>query len=121
MITLEEKERCKIVADIFYERLAKDDLIICDARKYGYAMLIYYKPPIGFDGIMMFTDSQKMYNTLLQEWYISLIEELSKTMDMSEFDADDFYEKLSDAQKAPLIQQRHEFIEKAKQSAYFIK
>lgn len=119
-ITLEEKERCKIVADIFYESLAKDDLIICDAGKYGYAMLTYYKPPIGFDGIMMFTDSQKMYNTLLQEWYTSRIEELAKVMNMSNLDVDVFYERLSDKQKAPLIQQRQQFIAKAKKTAYFI-
>ena len=65
--------------------------------------------------------SQKMYNTLLREWYTSRIEELAKTMNMSEFDADDFYKKLSDAQKAPLIQQRQEFIEMSKKIAYFIK
>lgn len=120
-ITLEEKERCKIVADIFYESLAKDDLIICDAGKYGYAMLTYYKPPIGFDGIVMFTDSQKMYNTLLREWYTLRIEELAKTMNMSNFDVDVFYEQLSDEQKVPLIQQRQEFIEMSKKIAYFIK
>lgn len=120
-ITLEEKERCNIVADIFYESLAKDDLIICDAGKYGYAMLTYYKPPIGFDGIMMFTDSQKMYNTLLQEWYTLRIEALAKTMNMSNLDVDVYYEQLSDEQKKSLIQQRQQFIEKAKKTAYFIK
>ena len=120
-ITLEEKERCKIIADIFYESLAKDDLIICDAGKYGYAMLTYYKPPIGFDGIIMFTDSQKMYNTLLQEWYTSRIEDLAKTMNMSNLDVDVFYEQLLDEQKSSLIQQRQQFIAKAKKTAYSIK
>lgn len=69
----------------------------------------------------MFTDSQKMYNTLLREWYTLRIEELAKTMNMSNFDVDVFYEQLSDEQKVPLIQQRQEFIEMSKKIAYFIK
>lgn len=113
-ITLEEKERCKILADIFYDSLAKDEQIICDAGKYGFAMLTYYQPPVGFDGIIMFSDSQEMYDTLLHEWYITLIMELAKTMGMSDLDVDDFYAQLSDEQKAPLKQQRQQFIEKAK-------
>ena len=48
---------------------------------------------------MMFTDSQKMYNILLQEWYTSRIEELAKAMNMPNLDVDVFYEQLSDKQK----------------------
>ena len=107
--------------EIFTSLPEKEKRKICDAGKYGYAMLTYYKPPIGFDGIVMFTDSQKMYNTLLREWYTLRIEELAKTMNMSNFDVDVFYEQLSDEQKVPLIQQRQEFIEMSKKIAYFIK
>ena len=42
-------------------------------------------------------------------------------MNMSNLDVDVFYEQLSDKQKAPLIQQRQQFIAKAKKTAYFIK
>lgn len=120
-ISSEEKKRCKILADIFYDSLAKDEQIICDAGKYGFAMLTYYKPPTGFDDIMIFTDSQEMYDTLLHEWYITLIMDLAKTMNMSDLDIDDFYAHLSDKQKAALKQQRQQFIAKAKQAASFIK
>lgn len=99
--------------------MVKDDIIICDAGKYGYAMLTYYKPPIGFDGIIVFADSRKMYDTLLQEWFISLVEKQAKTMDMSELDTVNFYEKLSDEQKASLIQQRQQFIEETKNCIFY--
>ena len=119
-ITTEEKSRCKIVADIFLNHLEKEDLILCDAGKYGYAMLTYYKPPVGFDGVIIFTNSQKMFEILLNEWYISVIMQLAEKMNMSDLDVDIFYNRLPNEQKTLLKNQKQQFIENAQKIASFI-
>ena len=83
-------------------------------------MLTYYKPPVGFDGVIIFTNSQKMFEILLNEWYISVIMQLAEKMNMSDLDVDIFYNRLPNEQKTLLKNQKQQFIENAQKIASFI-
>lgn len=62
-------------------------------------MLEYSEPQANFDYAIVFTDSQTMFNTLLDEWFICQITELRKEKHLTNLDINDFYNKLPEAEK----------------------
>ena len=116
-----EKNRCEIVAQIFRRYLEKYDIILRDARRFGFIMLEYYKPRFNFDCAIIFTDSQTMFDTLLIEWYDCLITELMEEKQAENVDIDDFYNNLSAEEKNQLEDKKNRFVIEATKAAFFVK
>lgn len=116
-----EKNRCKIIAQIFKKDLEKNDIFIIEAGAFGFIMLEYYKPRSNFDCAISFMDSQTMFETLLNEWYDCLITDLMKEKQIKNVDIDVFYQKLSETEKNKLLQSKNNFLKKARKKATFIK
>ena len=68
-ISEEEREKCRRVADAFAELYDLTDTIVVDARKYGFVKLQYYREPYGFEILLTFTDSRKLFEDLWQSWF----------------------------------------------------
>lgn len=112
--TVEEKNKCRTVADIFKRDLEKEDIVIEEIGKYGYIMLQYYEPKANFDSATVFTDSQEMFDALLDEWFACLITNLMDEKQITNEDIDTFYNKLSKEDKDALNERKERFVEQAR-------
>ena len=63
-ITDEERERCRRVVDAFAEMYDWTDVVVVDAGRYGFVKLQYYRETEGFEIVMTFTDSRKLFDSL---------------------------------------------------------
>lgn len=120
-MTVTEKNRCETVAQIFRKDLEKNDIILKEAGKYGFVMLEYFKPKSNFDCAIIFTDSQAMFDTLLNEWYNCLITDLMEVKQVNDIDMDDFYNSLSEEEMNQLEHKKSQFVKEAMTKANFIK
>lgn len=108
-----DKIRCETMAQIFRKDLEKNDIILLDTGKYGFVMLEYYKPIANFDCAMIFENSQKMFDTLLDEWYQCLITDLMKKQQVKDIDIDEFYDGLPEEEKNQLKSRKSQFVKEA--------
>lgn len=120
-ITDVEKNRCRVVADLFRNDLEKDNIIIKDTEKYGYIMLQYYEPTANFDSAVIFTNSQTMFDTLLDEWFIYNITDLMREKQITNTDIDVFYDELPEEEKEKLKKKKEKFVEQARKKASFLR
>lgn len=68
-ITDEERERCRRVVDAFAEMYDWTDVVVVDAGRYGFVKLQYYRETEGFEIVMTFTDSRKLFDSLWLDWF----------------------------------------------------
>lgn len=101
------------MAQIFRKDLEKNDIILLDTGRYGFVMLEYYKPIANFDCAMIFENSQKMFDTLLDEWYQCLITDLMKKQQVKDIDIDEFYDGLPEEEKNQLKSRKSQFVKEA--------
>lgn len=111
-ITNTEYKKCKKVADVF-SMLEEDDIILLDAERYGFVVLLYYTPPHGFENIKTFTDSLKMFDFLWEEWLTSQLIIMAKSMNLDDLDYDDVFDQLPENTQIELMHQREIFLEEA--------
>lgn len=115
-----EKDKCIIVAQIFREVLEAHNIVLKETEKFGFIMLEYYKPKSNFDSVIVFTDSQTMFDTLLNEWFDCLITDLMEERHVNDIDIDDFYHGLPEEEKEKLENQKTEFVREALKKINFI-
>lgn len=122
-ISLEDLERkkCDIVAQIFSNDLEQYNIVIKELKKLGFIMLEYFEPKANFDCAIVFTESQTMFDTLLDEWFVGQIVELRNEKHATDLDIDDFYNKLSKKDKDKLNSMKNKFVKQAMKKAPFIK
>lgn len=108
-----EKDKCRIVAEIFREVLEANNIVLKDTEKFGFIMLEYYKPRSNFDSAIVFKDSQTMFDTLLTEWFDCLITDLMAEWQVEDIDIDDFYHGLPDEEKDKLQNKKNKFVREA--------
>lgn len=68
-ITDEERERCRRVVDAFAEMYDWTDVVVVDAGRFGFVKLQYYRETEGFEIVMTFTDSRKLFDSLWLDWF----------------------------------------------------
>lgn len=119
-ITNKERMQCRILADIFREELEKNDIIIKETARFGFVMLQYYEPIANFDSAIIFTNCQKMFYTLLDEWFWCQITELMNQKQVIDKDIDDFYNELCKKEKENLIKKKDDFVDMIKKKINFI-
>lgn len=108
-----EKNKCRIIAQIFREVLESHDIVLKETEKFGFIMLEYYKPRSNFDSVIVFRDSQKMFDILLNEWFDCLITDLMEERQANNIDIDDFYHGLPEEEKEKLENRKIEFVREA--------
>ncbi len=73
-ITDIEYEKCCKVANAFKD-LERENIMVVDAGRFGFLRLLYYRYPDGFDTVIPYTNSQKLFEDLWSDW---LSEQLAK-------------------------------------------
>lgn len=84
-------------------------------------MLTYYEPIANFDSAIVFTNCNKMYDTLLDEWFLCQVIRLMKEKHAIDIDIDVFYNGLSKKEKEKLKRQKAHFEAFVMKRASFIK
>lgn len=112
-ITNQEKEKCRKVVAVFNKFLQQLDILVLDTGKYGFVMLEYYERIANFDCAIIFKSSQKMFDMLLDEWYLCLITDLMKKQNVNDIDIDDFYNRLPAEEKTELENRKNQFVKEA--------
>lgn len=109
-ITKSERRKCQIVANMF----SIENTIIQDIGEYGFIMLTYY-PPIGFDSSIVFTRSNEMFESVLEEWFLTQLQKIAHRLNINNVDLDDIYDLLPTNAQNTLDHQKNEYIKKAKE------
>lgn len=112
-ITEEEREKCSIVAEAFAELYEITDVLVVDAKKYGFLKLQYYKPETGFDLTQLYTDSRELFEELWNDWYCNELLELANGTPMVELDYADMFKCQSPEKQAEILSKRRYFADKA--------
>ena len=111
-ITEEEHEKCMKVAAAYAE-LEDQEIMVVDAKRYGFVKLQCYNPPYGFEGNMVFTDHQKLFDNLWEEWLIIQLIKLSKGTELESIDCLDRLQFLPEETQKKLLEKRCWFAEQA--------
>ena len=119
-ISAKEREKCRIIADIFKKDLQKNDILIEETRKFGFIMLQYFEPKKNFDCAIVFKNCHEMFDLLLEEWFTCQITELMKKKCITNIDIDDFYNELPKEEKEKLRTRKANFVKQALKKAEFI-
>lgn len=112
-ISIEEREKCRKVADAFTEVYEKEDIVVLDAGKYGYVKLQYYKEPFGFDDVFTYTDSRELFDDLWDEWFNGRLLEFASDTPMMEFDYPDIFKCLPKDIQQELMDKKIAFAKEA--------
>ena len=112
-ITDEEHEKCRKIADAFKELYEQTDTVVADAGRYGFVKLQFYKFPDGFDNMVTYTDSKKMFDDLWQDWLDNQVLLPVLGTPLEELDYEDILKCLPCAKQKELLDRRFYFAKKA--------
>lgn len=112
-ISIEERKKCRKVADAFTELYEKEDIVVLDAGKYGYVKLQYYKEPFGFDDVFTYTDSRELFDDLWDEWFNGRLLEFAGDTPMMEFDYPDIFKCMPKDKQQELMDKKIAFAKEA--------
>ena len=112
-ISIEEREKCRKVADAFKELYEKEDIVVLDVGKYGYVKLQYYKEPFGFDDVFTYTDSRELFDDLWDEWFNGRLLEFAGDTPMMEFDYPDIFKCMPKDKQQELMDKKIAFAKEA--------
>ena len=112
-ISGEEREKCQKVADAYAELYEIENILVMDAGRYGYVKLQYYRPPVGFQDVITFTDSREMFEDLWQEWLDTKLFLLAKGTPMAEMGYGEVFACLPEEKQKELTDRKAEFAKMA--------
>ena len=112
-ITEEEREKCGKVAEAFAELYEMENILVMDVGRFGYIKLQYYRPPDGFEDVLTFTDSRKLFEDLWEEWLNTKLFLLAKNTPMNGMGYEDIFKSLSEEKQKELLDRKNDFKEKA--------
>lgn len=113
-ITDEEKEKCQSVVDAFEELYDLTDTIVVDAGKYGFVKLQYYQELRGFEVMLTYTDSKKLFDDLWQDWFEEKIMLEVEGTPFEELEYEEIFARLSIEKQAEIMSKKSYFEEKSK-------
>ena len=108
-ITDGEREKCGKVAEAFAELYEMENILVMDAGRFGFVVLKYYRPPDGFEDMLTFTDSRKMFEDLWEEWLNTKLFLLAKGTPMDGMGYSDIFQSLSEEKQKELMDRRKDF------------
>ena len=110
-ITDGEREKCDKVAEAFAELYEMENILVMDAGRFGFVVLKYYRPPDGFEDMLTFTDSRKMFEDLWEEWLNTKLFLLAKGTPMDGMGYSDIFKCLSEEKQKELLDRRKDFLQ----------
>lgn len=111
-ITDEEREKCKKVIDAFSELYDLTDTIVVDAKEYGFVKLQYYREPHGFEIMLTYTDSRKLFDGLWQDWFEEQILAETQGALLEELEYEEIFVQLSKEKQAEIMSKKRYLKEK---------
>lgn len=112
-ITEEQSVRCKRVADAFAELYEESDIVVLDAGRYGFVELQYFRAETGFNSVMVFADSRKLFDDLWECWMdVQLLKIVSGTP-MEEKDYEDIFKWLPKDKQEEIMAKQKVFASRA--------
>lgn len=111
-ITDDETINCQKVADAFSGVFDNEDIVICNAGKYGFVKLQYFKYPFGFDTIDSYYDCKSLFNDLWNEWLHTQLINLTADTPMADMEYDDILKCLSKEKRKEFLDKKFHFAEK---------
>lgn len=113
-ITRVERKRCQKVVAAYEELYEQEDTIVLDAGKYGFVKLQCYSHECGFDSMMIFTDSEKLFYDLWEDWLNMKLFAFVRGTPMVEMGYDEIFRYLPVKMKKEFIKKRIYFEQKAR-------
>ena len=112
-ITDEERQNCRKIADAYTELYEEQDIVVLDAGRYGFVKLQYYKSPWGFDNVMIYTDSRRLFDDLWEEWLNTKLLALVRGTLIEEMEYEEIFRCLPEEKQMEFMKKREYFAEKA--------
>ena len=113
-ITDEEREKCQRVADAFAELYDLTDTIVVGAGKYGFVKLQYYQEPRGFEVMLTYTDSKRLFDDLWQDWFEEQVMLEVEGTPLEELEYEEIFARLSIEKQTEIMSKKSYFEEKSK-------
>lgn len=113
-ITKKELKKCQQVADAYAKELEEGDIVLLNAGRFGFVMLQYFQPPIGFDSAKIFTNSAVMFEFLWNEWLNIQLIKICEEMCLTEIEYEEIFELLAKKQQKELMDRKRDFAIKAR-------
>ena len=107
-ITVEEREKCRKVADAFTELYEMAEIMVLDADRYGFVMLKYYELSSGFAEDETYTDSEELFNALWEEWLNTKL-----YLKLEEIHYEEVFDSLPEEKQSELIGRKADFAKAA--------
>lgn len=111
-ITEEERGICHRVSDAFAE-MYSIDLMVLDAKQYGFVKLQYYNHPFGFEEARIFTSGKDLFSDLWVEWYSQRLLDLAKDTPLANLDYQDIFHCLPKEQQNEILDKREYFLNRS--------
>ena len=103
-ITVEEREKCRKVADAFTELYEMAEIMVLDADRYGFVMLKYYELSSGF---------AELFDALWEEWLNTKLYLMAKEMKLEEIHYEEVFDSLPEEKQSELIGRKADFAKAA--------
>ncbi len=113
-ITSIEREKCNKTVNAYKELFDNEDIAVIDAGKYGFVKLQYYNPVHGFDCVTVFTNGDKLFEDLWQEWITTELLELAYGTTLENMTAEEIFQHLPEDKQTQLMKKRDYFYEKCR-------
>ena len=98
-ISDEEREKCRKVVNVYAEFYEVEDIIVVDAKRYGFVKLLYYSEMNGFETMETYTDSKKLFESLWSDWLDYQIYEIASGTILDRLDNDDIIKARSEERR----------------------
>lgn len=116
-ITEEERRKCQKVVDAYKELYEQEDIIVLDTGRYGFVKLQCYSEQYGFDSMAIFTDSEKLFYDLWEDWVHRKLFALVKGTPMVEMEYEEIFQYLPVKMRKEFIKKRIYFEQKARDNS----
>ena len=108
-----EREKCRNVRDAQEEFYEVEDIVVIDAKRYGFVKLLYYSEMNGFETVETYTDSRRLFDDLWSDWLdYQLFEIVSDTL-MDRLDNEEIVDFMPEIIQEEIRQKYAYFAEKS--------
>lgn len=112
-ISDEEREKCRKVVNAYAEFYEVEDIIVVNAKRYGFVKLLYYSEMNGFETMETYTNSKKLFESLWRDWLDYQIYEIASGTILDRLDNDEIIKAFPSIIQKEIREKYAYFAEKA--------
>lgn len=112
-ISIEERGKCRKVAEAFRELYQTEDMVVLNAGRFGFVKLRYYRYPGGFENVFTFTNSEDLFEDLWEEWLNIQLLSWAEGTSMIEMTYEEIWNLLPDEKKKEFEDKKRQFYKKS--------